>query len=129
MTGGSPRFPVRLEVPLRVGQRRGGVDEAESRREVSPDPGGVVEPGVAAARADVRCRHGQVLLSLDEIEQAVAEFREAVSINARYADGYAYLGVALRRGGYEDQAMDAFRAALQIDPAHVVAQAEVGRSN
>jgi tetratricopeptide (TPR) repeat protein len=77
--------------------------------------------------ADFRCKHGQVLLQLDEIEQAIAEFREAVTINPRYTDAYAMLGVALRRAGREDEALEAFRAALQLDPGHAVASVETLR--
>jgi Tfp pilus assembly protein PilF len=82
---------------------------------------------VAPRFADIRCKHGQVLLQLDELEQAIAEFREAVTINPRYADAYAFLGVAYRRSGREDDAVGAFRAALTIDPAHVVAAQEIDR--
>ena len=77
--------------------------------------------------ADVRCRHGQVLLQLDEVEQAIAEFREAVTINPRYADAYAMLGIAYRRQGEETEAVEAFRAALAADPAHIIAAMEIGR--
>jgi Tfp pilus assembly protein PilF len=79
--------------------------------------------------ADVRCKHGQVLLQIDEVEQAIAELREAVTINPRYADAYAILGVAYRRAKREEQALDAFRAALQIDPNHAVAALELDRRN
>ncbi|MCH8979484.1 MAG: tetratricopeptide repeat protein [Armatimonadetes bacterium] len=84
---------------------------------------------VAPKFADVRCKHGQALLELDEVEQAIAEFREAVSINDRYADGYAYLGIGLRSAGLEPEALDAFRAALEVDPEHAVAKAEVERTS
>lgn len=82
---------------------------------------------LAPGFADVRCKHGQALMELDEVEQAIAEFREAVSINERYADGYAHLGLGLRSAGLEPEALDAFRAALEVDPEHVVAKAEVER--
>jgi Flp pilus assembly protein TadD len=75
--------------------------------------------------ADVRCKHGQVLLQLDEVEQAIAEFREAVTINPRYADAYAMLGIAYRRAGQHEEARDAFRAALEADPNHAVAALEI----
>ena len=78
--------------------------------------------------ADVRCKHGQALMQIDEIEQAIAEFREAISINDRYADAYAYLGVSLKRAGQQEDAMLAFRTALEIDPTHAVAQQEVERT-
>ncbi len=82
---------------------------------------------IAPRFADVRCKHGQILLQLDEIEQAIAEFREAITINPRYADAYAMLGIAYRRAAREQDAMDAFRAALEVDPAHVVAGLEIER--
>jgi tetratricopeptide (TPR) repeat protein len=83
---------------------------------------------VAPRFADIRCKHGQVLLQIDELEQAVAEFREAVTINPRYADAYAFLGIAYRRLGQEDDALGAFRAALEVDPAHVIAAQEIERT-
>lgn len=82
---------------------------------------------IAPRFADIRCKHGQVLLQLDEVEQAIAEFREAVTINPRYADAYAFLGIAYRRAGQEDDAVGAFRAALEVDPAHIVASQEIER--
>ena len=82
---------------------------------------------VAPRFADVRCKYGQILLQLDEVEQAIAEFREAVTINPKYADSYAMLGVALRRAGREDEAKEAFRAALEVEPGHLVASMELER--
>lgn len=82
---------------------------------------------IAPRYADVRCKHGQVLLQMDEVEQAIAEFREAVTINPRYADGYAMLGIAYRRAGQREEAREAFRAALEVDPNHVVAGLEIER--
>ncbi len=82
---------------------------------------------IAPRFADVRCKHGQVLLQLDEVEQAIAEFREAVTINPRYADAYAMLGIAYRRAKREEDALDAFRAALNADPSHVIAGQEIER--
>ena len=67
-------------------------------------------------------------MQIDEIEQAIAEFREAISINERYADAYAYLGVSLKRSGQNEDAMVAFRTALEIDPSHAAAQQEVERT-
>lgn len=82
---------------------------------------------IAPRFADVRCKYGQILLQLDEVEQAIAEFREAVTINPRYSDGYAMLGIAFRRAAREDEALEAFRVALEIDPGHTVAALEIER--
>ena len=98
-------------------ERRWSDAEEAYRRAIEAAPG----------FADFRCKHGQVLLQLDEVEQAIAEFREAVTINPRYADAYAMLGVALRRARREEEAVEALRAALQIDPAHPVASQEILR--
>jgi len=50
-----------------------------------------------------------------------------VTINPRYADAYAFLGIAYRRAGQGVEALDAFRAALEVDPAHVIAGQEIER--
>lgn len=78
--------------------------------------------------ADVRCKHGRVLIELGLLSEAIAQLREAVDINPRYADAYAFLGVALKAAGHTNQALDAFSAALAIDPDHVVALRETKNS-
>lgn len=71
--------------------------------------------------ADVLCKHGRVLMQLGRNEEAVAQLRESVEVNPKYADGYAFLGLALQNAGYPEKAGEAFAAALAIDPGHVVA--------
>jgi tetratricopeptide (TPR) repeat protein len=82
---------------------------------------------IAPRYADVRCRHGQVLLELNEIDKAIAEFREAVEINSRYAEAHALLGVGLRRVGESNAAEAAFHQAIEIDPRNVIALRELDR--
>jgi len=82
---------------------------------------------IAPRYADVRCKHGQVLLELNEIDKAIAEFREAVEINSRYAEAHALLGVGLRRVGESNAAEAAFHQAIEIDPRNTIALRELDR--
>lgn len=81
---------------------------------------------IAPRYADIRCKHGQTLLELNELTAASNEFREAISINSNYSEAYALLGVALKRLGDEEGAKDAFKQALVLDPNHPIARFEAG---
>lgn len=77
--------------------------------------------------ADIRCRFGQALLELDQLEGAFTQLSEAIRINPRYADGHAFLGILLRRQGKREEARECFRRALEINPDHLVAAEELLR--
>jgi tetratricopeptide (TPR) repeat protein len=77
--------------------------------------------------ADVRCRYGQVLLELNEVEQALEQFQVALTINPNYAEALAQSGIALRRLRRDREARDAFAAASRIDPNHPIASIEAQR--
>lgn len=66
-----------------------------------------------------------------QIDQAEAQFREAVEIDPQCADTQAMLGQVYLQQQRVDEAKQAFAAALQIDPKHDAAKrglAEVGRA-
>lgn len=77
--------------------------------------------------ADIRCRLGEALLQLDQVERAAEQFRIALDINPRYVEAHAQLGIALKRMRLEKEAREAFKAALELDPHHIVANFEVAR--
>lgn len=77
--------------------------------------------------ADLRLKHGQSLLELDELADAASEFREALTLNPHLAEAYALLGVALRRQGDETGSKTSFLAAVEIDPNQPIAAAELHR--
>lgn len=77
--------------------------------------------------ADLRLRHGQSLLELGELPGAANEFREALELNANLAEGHALLGIALRRQGDEAGSKACFLRAVEIDPDHPIASAELLR--
>lgn len=83
---------------------------------------------IAPRYADIRCRHGQVLLELGELEAAANAFREAIAVNENYAEAHALLGVTLRRQGSEAEAKHAFERALEADPNHPIARLEITRT-
>ncbi|MES1227484.1 MAG: tetratricopeptide repeat protein, partial [Armatimonadota bacterium] len=77
--------------------------------------------------ADLRLKHGQALLELGELTDAANEFREALTLNAQLAEAHALLGVTLRRQGDEGGSKACFKAAVDIDPNHPIASAELMR--
>jgi cytochrome c-type biogenesis protein CcmH/NrfG len=80
-----------------------------------------LEPGYA----DIRCRLGETLMELDELDEAEHHLRAALEINPRYADAWAQLGIALKRQKREKEAKEAFREAHKLDPHHPIARFEL----
>jgi cytochrome c-type biogenesis protein CcmH/NrfG len=49
-----------------------------------------------------------------------------VEVNPRYADGWAQLGIALKRQRKFEEAQQAFAKAYELDPSHPIARLERG---
>ena len=76
---------------------------------------------------DLRVKHGQALLELGELLSATNEFSEAIALNSKFSEAYSLLGIALRRQGLEEDAKNAFRQALSVNPNNEIASAELMR--
>ena len=59
---------------------------------------------------------GMALHETGRVDEAMAEFREAIRIDPDFAIGHYNLGVALKEQGKLDEAIVEYRAAIRIDP-------------
>lgn len=106
------------EIASEFGQKNRWVDaENAYRQAVQSEP----------RWADLRCRHGESLLQLDRVQEALDEFGSALQINPRYADAYACAGIALARLERTEDALASFSEAIAIDPRHAIAIEESNR--
>lgn len=80
---------------------------------------------IAPSYADLRCRYGQALMERGEVDSATGQFLLAIHGNPNYAEAHALLGVAYRRMNEEEKALDSFRAALNLDRHHPIAEQEI----
>ncbi|MGD2164932.1 MAG: tetratricopeptide repeat protein [Anaerolineae bacterium] len=69
---------------------------------------------------------GRILVKHQEWGLAVRHLGRAVAYAPDYADGHAYLGHALDRVGYEDEARSHLLEAVELAPTSVVAHAFLG---
>lgn len=77
--------------------------------------------------ADVRCKLGQMLMELDDLEEAESQLRAAVGINPKYTEAWCQLGIALKRQKRFAEARQAFVRAYELNPHHPIAKLEIGR--
>jgi tetratricopeptide (TPR) repeat protein len=77
---------------------------------------------------DPRCwsDFGRVCALADELADAVRCFRESVEIDARHADGWHNLGIALGKTGDREDAFAALKRALFIDPTRAETYLQLG---
>ncbi len=68
---------------------------------------------------------GVVLYQLERYDDAVREFRRALSKEPSMATARYHLGASYMKLGDAAKAMDEYEAALAIDPNHEFAQAKV----
>lgn len=61
-------------------------------------------------------------------ETAIADFRKAIELDAKNAEAYLWLGLALRRENKDAEARQAFTKALQLDPARVWAKQQLEKT-
>ncbi len=71
---------------------------------------------------------GIVLLNTQNLEQAVAEFQAALSINKNIADLHLYLGITYKALGDYDLAQEALLASYALNPTDTVALTELSRA-
>ncbi len=87
----------------------------------------LIAPGSPKAAPEVICKkQGDKHLNLNELDKAVACYREAVAINPGFVEAYVGLGFALAGRQHDEQASTALNRALSIDPANADAHYMLG---
>ena len=69
---------------------------------------------------------GNILVSKQAYEQAIAHFRQAMNIRPNYAQARYNLGIALRLQGKLDEAIKQYQQVLQLEPEHIEARNNLG---
>jgi predicted TPR repeat methyltransferase len=81
-------------------------------------------PAEPAAHFD----RGSTLLNLNRLEEAIASFRRALSINPQLAPAHNNLGVALKHLGKLDEAAESYRTALRLAAGYAPAHHNLGEA-
>jgi Tfp pilus assembly protein PilF len=80
-------------------------------------------PSDAAVESNNR---GAALLQQGNLEEAVAELRQAVDMAPAYVVAHANLAYAFERQGRSDEAIAAYRRVLELEPGNSVARNNLG---
>ena len=90
------------------------------------DAAGAAEEAKAGARiaastnslqaATFATNSGKRLLSVGDVEGAIAQFRSAINSESTYAPAHFQLGLALSQRGEKDEAKKEFQRAEELDP-------------
>jgi predicted CXXCH cytochrome family protein len=78
------------------------------------------------ARAEYYLELADALQNSGQLEKALAEYREAVRRNPKFAFGLLKLGTALRRSGQYPEAAEVLRRAASMEPERAVTWHELG---
>jgi tetratricopeptide (TPR) repeat protein len=62
------------------------------------------------------------------VDLAIKDFRRAIELNAKNADAWLWLGVALRKNNQAAEAQKAFEQSLQINPNRVWAKQQLEKT-
>lgn len=73
-----------------------------------------------------RNNHGAALLKQGKLEDAVAEFRQAVEMAPAYAVAHTNLAYAYDRQGRIDEAIATYRKVLELEPGNALARNNLG---
>ena len=76
----------------------------------------------------VRCRTelGCELLNQGKLDEAIAEFQNALHVDPRFCRAYVGIGAALQQKGKVDEAVAQFEEALKINPKYATAHRALG---
>ena len=116
--GGRPLRPCGLAMPAPEKRDR-LIAEYRASAQDKPDP---------PADAEAHRRRGQGLYSQGKFDEAIAEYKEALRINPRYAPAHNGLGTALNRQEKLDEAVAAYKEAIRIQPGYAQAHYNLGLS-
>jgi len=69
---------------------------------------------------------GTVLYNKGRIDEAIEDYKRALSLNPGYAKSHYNLGLALFEKGWVDQAIEEYRIAVQAEPRNINARLNLG---
>lgn len=81
---------------------------------------GGIEPAQSSSMSLLLAK-GQVLLDTERLQEAVACFQEAITVDPNHAEAHLKKGIALERMGRMEQALAAYEEALRLNPKRTVA--------
>ncbi len=84
-------------------------------------------PAQHSVERDIHFKRGDILVDQGKMDEAVAEFREAIRINPVLAEAHTYLGTILGHQKKLDEAAAEFREAIRIDPGMAEAHVYLGK--
>ena len=67
-----------------------------------------------------------VLHQIDNLDEAVASYRQAIALQADYAEAHCNLGITLNELGRLDEAEASYRQAIVLKPDYVEAYVNLG---
>jgi tetratricopeptide (TPR) repeat protein len=73
-----------------------------------------------------RYMYGMMLLRLNKISEATAQFNRTLELNPSHADSYFWLGQILLREGKADEALAEFERTIKLEPKHIGAYYQLG---
>ncbi len=83
-----------------------------------------IRPRSSMARNDL----GITLAGQGKLDEAIAEFREALRLNPRFAWAHSNLGIALQDQGKANESFAEFREALRLEPDNSVGHYNLGKA-
>ena len=84
-------------------------------------------PGSTRAEDSIHFKRGDILVDQGKMDEAAAEFREAIRIDPELAEAHVYLGTILGHQKKLDEAAAEFREAIRIDPGMAEAHVYLGK--
>ncbi|MEO8445240.1 MAG: tetratricopeptide repeat protein [Gammaproteobacteria bacterium] len=90
---------------------------------------GLMDAALRAAPGLAPCcsNRGNALLALGRVEDAIASFQKAISIDRNLAEAHLNLGNALQQQGQPDEAIASYRRALRLKPQSAETHYNLGR--
>jgi tetratricopeptide (TPR) repeat protein len=101
-----------IENPAGNGHTAGSMIETVSSTEGEP---------VTSSSMSLLMAKGQVLLDTERLQEAVACFQEAITVDPEYAEAHLKKGIALERLNRLEPALAAYEEALRLNPKRTVA--------
>jgi tetratricopeptide (TPR) repeat protein len=100
--------------------------KAGKGRKPPPSPGRAKQPAKSDP-ADDHVARGQRLYDANEVMEAVVQYRKALAIKRHHPQAAFHLGIALEDLGKTNQAIDAYRRAVESDPFFAEAHLSLAR--